>query len=103
MVVQRRLTRCGEVRLECNCVRAVIALAVTISYTVVTRREQDGNAASTESGKSVAHAGGVVLGDSLLVVAIRGGECLRDGRLVADVLEEVEVGLRASDVSYCHC
>ena len=88
-----QLTGGGEVGDELARVGAVVGAAVAAADARVAAAEEDGDAARAELGEERADALRIVGRDGLLVVAVGGGDRLRDRALGEDVVEPVEVGL----------
>ena len=72
-------------------VPSIVRLTVPTSNTPISAAKQHTASADTELGKKSANDGSVVARDGLLVVSIRGRDCLRNRLLEGDVFEPIEV------------
>jgi len=86
-----RLTRGREYRLKLGHVPSIVRLTIPTSNTPIPAAKQHATSTDTELGKKRANGGGVVAWDGLLVLSIRGRDCLGNRPLLGDVFEPIDV------------
>ena len=72
-------------------VPSIVRLTISTSNTPISAAKQHTASTDTELGKKRANDGSVVARDGLLVVPIRGRDCLRNRLLEGDVFEPIDV------------
>jgi len=86
-----RLTRGWEYRLKLGHVPSIVRLTIPTSNTPIPAAKQHTASTDTELGEKRANSGGVVAWDGLLVLSIRGRDCLGNRLLEGDVFEPIDV------------